>query len=212
MEILKRATLVLACVCMLLVMYRLLKPDFGHKAVEPGVTAAAATQTISPTPVEAPTSTPVPDPVWEWTKIKSDSVVFAPGSGLTGYQVPQNSTPQPVRIGIEAKSPVTVAYFPESYTAAMNSNPLETLKLPIFSCLNQHVLATTVECTLDTSTSGYVLLVKDERTGGQILGATLMGIAGIKKPFEDVAARNDVTIGIMGYVCTRNCTEYDKQR
>jgi hypothetical protein len=194
---------------MLLLMFRLLKPEFASKAVVPAVAASVA-QAV-PTPGEVPTATPVPDPVWEWTKIRSDSMVFAPGSGMTGYEVPRDSHTQ-VKVGIQAKSPVTVGYFPDSYAEAMKNNTANTLTLPIFACLNQHVLQTTVQCTLDTSVGGYLLFIKDERTGGQLLGAGVMRYLGDRKPLEDMSARNDVTVDLMNYVCTRNCTDYDKQR
>lgn len=202
MESLKRITLVLACICMLALLYRLVKSDTPRPV-------AAAVPVPADTP--APTATPIPDPVWEWTSVKKESFVVAPGAGLTGYGVPQNSSVQR-KIIVEAKLPIFAAYFPQSANQTVISNPTEALKYPLWHCINQHVLNTTIECPLDTSTEGYLLLLKDERTAAQALSAGLLGGFGVKKPLEDATARNDVSIEILEYRCVRNCTEYDKNR
>jgi hypothetical protein len=142
-------------------------------------------------------------PVWEWTLVKTDTMVLPAGAGVVGYDIPQGyATPQ--KVVLSAKAPITAAYISAEYRQAMVSNPLETRKLQIFHCLQQQILQTTLQCRLPAD-SGYALVVYDERTAGQALVAGLGAAVGIKGPAEQALAKNDVTIQVYRWQCVRNC-------
>jgi hypothetical protein len=211
MEILKRVTLVLACVCMLLVMYRLLKPEFASKAAAPSVTAAAAPlQTVSPTPVETPTATPVPLPDWEWKLVRQETMVIPAGGALVGYDVPAGAFNKQ-RVIITAKVPITAAYFPSEYRQAMLSNTVETKKLQIFRCAQREILQATIDCELPSDTA-FALAIYDERTFGQMIGAGLGLKLGLKAPAEHTFSRNDVDVQVFRWQCVSNCYVPIEQR
>lgn len=203
MDALKRVTLILACACMLLVIYRLLKPAQPKQAGANPVTAAVATPV--PTPIATPAPTPEPIAEWDWTIAKSDTFAFQAGEGRISGEIPANGATTRERVTIEAKAPVLAAFVDSGYRELLASNLNQAFRMPIFHCLQRNTLSTTVTCTLDTSTGGYVFLLKDERTGGQAFGAGVMAALGNKKPMEDATARNDVTLQYWEWKCVRNC-------
>ena len=198
MNALKSVSLTLACVCLLLVIYRLLKWDRSNPP------AAAAPVAQAPAPVATPTATPE-HAAWDWTVVKSETFVFQPGEGRISGEIPANGESTRERVTIEAKSPVMAAFVDSGYRQLLISDLNQAYRKPIFHCLQRNTLSTTITCGLDTSTGGYVFLIKDERTASQQLGAGLMAALGNKKPMEDATTRNDVTLKYWEWKCVRNC-------
>lgn len=185
------------------------------------VFVAAVAYQAGKTPVSqsslAPTPVAVLDPpVWDWTSVHTETIAFQPGDGRMGNEVAQMQAGfaplQRKRVVIASKSPVTVAYFPAGYRQTFINNPSTISQMQVFSCLNQHVLRATIDCTLDTTNTSYLLMIRDERTASQAFGAGVMSAIGFKKPLEDATLRNDVSIDVQEYRCVRNCTQYDQQR
>lgn len=149
---------------------------------------------------------PKPQPTYEWQVERTDSFVMAPEVGFSGYAWPRRS-PFRERLDIEAKSPVSVGYISDSYAETFRANPNELLSKPIFTCLQQHVLRTRIECGLDTSDEGFVLVMWDERSTAQMIGAGAMAALGSREAAEQAAIRNDVKITYSELRC-RNCGTY----
>lgn len=153
----------------------------------------------------APSSTPPVQPVMGWRKVLDDTFVMDAGGVRVGYLVPQTNVPFKPKIEISARAPVAIAYIPESYREQMLRDPKNVLQLNIFRCLHQHVLSTTLQCPLDTSTEGYNLVIVDERTAADAVGAGILGGLGIKEPAQQALVRNDVRINYSAWGCVSNC-------
>lgn len=138
---------------------------------------------ISPTQSSFP---PAPRPVMQWVLLRNDNLGLEPGRWITDYAVPQGTIFRP-KITISARSPVTLAWITAADNDDMVRDPVETAKRPIFHCLRNATLQTTVECPLDNSAQSYFLYIRDER----LLGFT----------------RNDIHITYLGYQCVSNCQQ-----
>ncbi len=151
----------------------------------------------------ADAATPPPAPVMGWATAKNDTFVLDPGAGITGYNVPGDTAKFKPKVVIHATSPVTIAYVPTSFRSSVEKP--STQSMPVFHCLQSHVLNTTLQCDLEPWGEGYVLWIHDERTVGQELGAGILGGLGIKGPAEQAVARNDVSVEYSLYGCIQNC-------
>lgn len=212
MDALKRIALILACICMLLIMYRLLKPEWASKkdqvAAATPVSQATPVPVVTPvaTPVSTPEPTPAPTPelpVWDWALVQKETRVLPMGSALVGYDAPAGLLGKQ-KIMITATTPVTAAYIPSNYRDAMVSNPIETEKMNIFSCVQQKVLQATVDCPLPTDSS-FTLVIMDQRTAGGMALSALALKFGLKKSAQQNLVRNDIEVQVYRWQCVRNC-------
>ncbi len=154
--------------------------------------------------VGAPVPTPIQQPVWQWTQIGRETLVFQPGEGRVGYDIPQGDS-RPRKIVISARSPLQLSYIPTEFRQQMIADPQGTLKLAIFTCLQQHVLQTEYRCNIPNG--GYSLVLRDERTLGDALGAGFAAALGLKGPANQQLIRNDVSIQTLVWECVRNCNQ-----
>jgi hypothetical protein len=153
--------------------------------------------------INSPHDTPLP--VMGWQQLKTDTFVMSPGGIVTGYYVPKGTKPAAFKVQISAIAPISVAYVPELYRETVMNTPDYAKDLLIYSCQQGGVLQTTLQCPLDTSSSGYFLWLHDERTtSGAVAGAVLGGL-GIKGPAEQQLVRNDVHVEYSIYTCVQNC-------
>jgi hypothetical protein len=175
----------------------------GLVAYQAGRNPVQSSSQIAFVPTPAPTPEPIPE--WDWTVVKSETFVFQPGEGRISGEIPAIGVASNKRVSIHASSPVMAAFVDAEYRQLLISDLNQANRLPIFHCLERNTLSTTITCGLDTSTKGYVFLIKDERTSGQAFGAGLMAALGNKKPMEQATARNDVTMDYWEWKCVRNC-------
>jgi len=138
-----------------------------------------------------------------WAPIKNDTFVLDPGAGITGYNVPGETEKFKPKVVIHASSPVTIAYVPTSFRSSVEKP--STQSMPVFHCLQSHVLSTTLQCDLEHWGEGYVLWIHDERTIGQVAATGILKGLGVNSPIEQTLVRNDVTVDYSLYGCIQNC-------
>lgn len=143
-------------------------------------------------------------PVMGWKTISSQTFVLQPAGGQLGWDVAEGASTTPT-IEIKAKSPVQVSWIPASFRNGFMTNANAYSNMPIYFCLQQHLLGTSYQCTLNTRQQGYFLYIRDERTPADMLGAGILAGLGVKAPANQELLRNDVTVEVKSFGCVANC-------
>jgi len=113
-----------------------------------------------------------------------------------------------LHVDIQASHPVTIAMTAAQAWTDAQQHP-ENIPNLTFSCIREHVLATTYECHLASGTP-MVLLVRDERVPNR---AVLTGIGAIMRPgsVRAMFAPTDLRITYYKWDCVANCIQPEFQ-
>jgi hypothetical protein len=139
---------------------------------------------------------------FDWVRASDETSVLDPADFHAGRVYHPGDAGGNLHVDIDASLPVTIAMTSESAWLEAKQNP-ESARNLTFSCMREHVVATTYECSLPSSTP-MVLLVRDEQVSSHIV-STRWGA--IMTASRSLVTPNNLHITYYRWDCVANCLQ-----
>jgi hypothetical protein len=141
--------------------------------------------------------------IFDWTPANAETIPMEPASLHAGRTYHPAAGGGNLHVGIESRSPVTVAMtWADEWTAAIQ-HPDAPVNFD-FLCVKEHVTGTTYECHLP-SERPMIITFRDERKPEKPVLATIGAILG--PPVQQFIPSNDVHIQYYAWTCVNNCVQ-----
>ena len=139
---------------------------------------------------------------FDWVHASDETSVLDPADFHAGRVYHPGYQGGNLHVDIEAALPVTIAMTSEAAWLDAKQNP-ENVRSLNFSCVREHVVSTTYECALPSSTP-MVLLVHDERMPSRVVSTRWGAIITASR---SLVAPNNLRISYYRWDCVENCLQ-----
>jgi len=139
---------------------------------------------------------------FDWVRASDETSVLDPADFHAGRVYHPSYQGGNLHVDIDASLPVTIAMASEAAWLDAKQNP-ESARGLSFSCMREHVVATTYECALPNSMP-MVLLVRDERPPSRIVSTRWGAIITASR---SLVSPNNLHITYYRWDCVANCLQ-----